>query len=313
MYQMSSKTISVSSDLLGGYFKPKSGNSIGSRATRRNRGKTIPKQQILNEMRAAQHSIMKDASSLSTTTNPPPLTMDTFEESRNFFRKETKINEKHKRPMYPQSTTPNPRMAPLPMTVQQPTLQPQSQTTLHLPPPSYKLVTTPRFGCLKQGILPTYRSFKSQNHHSSINSVSPTTLRTDNLDEKLMVSAAEKTQSLREMEAKEAKEAKSNNTDTERVTKSNLPPATKTVLCSRKYTLGKRHNADKVGVLISGSQHRETLKKRQCEVKQLPMMELREKLAKRGIVHTTTTAPRNLLQNMYENSCINICGELNII
>jgi hypothetical protein len=133
-------------------------------------------------------------------------------------------------------------------------------------------------------------------------------LRHNNFDEKIMVSTAEKAQALRAATTAEA-EAKSNNSE---AASTAVSPHTKTILCSRKYTVGKRRNTNKVGVLISGSQHRETLKRRQCEVKQLPMMELREKLAKRGIVHTTTTAPRHLLQNMYENSCVNLCGELNI-
>jgi hypothetical protein len=84
----------------------------------------------------------------------------------------------------------------------------------------------------------------------------------------------------------------------------------KMVIACRKYTVGKKHN--KVGVLISGEDHRKTLKQRHCDAKQLSTIELREKLAKHGIVHTTTTAPRHLLQNMYENSCVNLCGELNI-
>jgi hypothetical protein len=135
----------------------------------------------------------------------------------------------------------------------------------------------------------------------------PLPLRHNNFEEKIMVSTAEKAQALRTASAL-AEEAKSDN----KIEGSAAAPHTKTILCSRKYTVGKRRNTNKVGVLISGAQHRETLKRKQGEVKQLPMMELREKLAKRGIVHTTTTAPRHLLQNMYENSCVNLCGELNI-
>jgi hypothetical protein len=132
-------------------------------------------------------------------------------------------------------------------------------------------------------------------------------LRHDNFEEKLMVSTAEKAQALKQATEMEVK----TNTN-EEATAQPYQPTTKTALTCRKYTVGKRHNANKVGVLISGKDHRETLKRKQCDAKQIPMMELREKLAKRGIVHTTTTAPRHLLQNMYENSCVNLCGELNV-
>jgi hypothetical protein len=324
---MSSKTISVSSDLLGGYFKPKMGQNNSGRATRRNRSNTIPKQQILNEMRAAQQSIMKDASmtsraadasttsSSSSSANQP---MDAFEESRNYLRQKT-TTENLQRPTYPQpARNPAPPHPPIikPIMHQQQQHQ-QSPTTLHLPPPSYKLVSAPLFGCLKQGLLPTYRTFKAQNQHSSImpgigGAAAP--LRHDNFEEKLMVSTAEKAQALRQ--ATEMEDKPSNNINNEDVTAAaaaqHYPPMTKTALTCRKYTVGKRHNANKVGVLISGKDHRETLKRKQCDAKQMPMMELREKLAKRGIVHTTTTAPRHLLQNMYENSCVNLCGELNV-
>jgi hypothetical protein len=193
-----------------------------------------------------------------------------------------------------------------------------SPTTLHLPPPSYKLVSAPLFGCLKQGLLPTYRTFKAQNQNSSIvpgiGAAAAAPLRHDNFEEKLMVSTAEKAQALRQ--AKEMEDKPSKNINNEDVTAAaaaqHYPPMTKTALTCRKYTVGKRHNANKVGVLISGKDHRETLKRKQCDAKQMPMMELREKLAKRGIVNTTTTAPRHLLQNMYENSCVNLCGELNV-
>lgn len=298
---MSSKTISVSHDLLGGYFKPKRGGGGEHRGTRRLR--PIPKQQILNELRAAQESILRDTRRADNQDFKPYLEdkPDAFEASRNF------LNQKIAPPLAPKSVapSPSPSSSPFPSPSHQfikpsAPLQSAQIPTLHLPPTSYKMVPTPTYGCLKHGVLPTYRAWKNIKEMSPQPPVllqSPLQPNKTPQEEKLMISNAEKLAAAVVSPVPVPVQA---------------PAQTQKNVYRRTYKVGMKQKENKVSVLISNNDQRKTLKRKQCEVKELSTTQLREKLAKQGIVRTTTTAPRHLLQNIYENSCVNLCGELKV-
>ena len=169
--------------------------------------------------------------------------------------------------------------------------------------PSVPILPQPSYGCLKQGSLPTYRSWKNQTQRVYPNiqpqpfydnpymKISPT----NEYDEKL--------KALSFMKTKE---------------KSATPVATKNnklrylkrkKIYKRTYHVGRSKIAPKIGVLISNRTLRNRTTEQTHMLKQIPIQEVRRYLIKKGFIKVGTTAPNDVLRKMYE-SVLLICGDV---
>lgn len=77
----------------------------------------------------------------------------------------------------------------------------------------------------------------------------------------------------------------------------------------RTFKVGKSKNIRTVGVLVSNRTIRKGITTRKQLMKQTPIHEIRQYLIKRGLIKVGTTAPNEVLRQMYESSQL-ICGEL---
>uniref|UniRef100_A0A6C0H5I9 Uncharacterized protein n=1 Tax=viral metagenome TaxID=1070528 RepID=A0A6C0H5I9_9ZZZZ len=71
---------------------------------------------------------------------------------------------------------------------------------------------------------------------------------------------------------------------------------------NKKYTLGKSKLFKKIGILIKDKQTRKNIMNAQKELKSIPILEIKNRLKKKGLIKSGSTAPSDLLRAMYENS-----------
>jgi hypothetical protein len=68
----------------------------------------------------------------------------------------------------------------------------------------------------------------------------------------------------------------------------------------RTYRLG-RSKQGLVSVLLSNKQIRRTISKKKHDLKRLPMQKVRQDLVRKGFIRMGSTAPDNVLREIYEN------------
>jgi hypothetical protein len=173
--------------------------------------------------------------------------------------------------------------------------------------------TTPQFGCLKNGQLPTYRNYMNKtqkafqphiNIGGSNNTVSPippvktfTETRNEHVENRLkesmnrvnqMKQVEEKIQQLRNSNPKKIKRKKT---------------------IRRTYKVGKSKIAPKVSVLVSNKTIRNNISTKAQLLKQTPIEEVKKHLIKCGLIKVGTITPNDVLRKMYESSVL-MCGDL---
>ena len=72
-----------------------------------------------------------------------------------------------------------------------------------------------------------------------------------------------------------------------------------------KYHVGKqRYNPQQVGVMISNSSMRNTIKQKCNEMKTVPITEIKKQLIKQGLIKVGSSAPNEVIRKIYETSCL---------
>jgi len=186
----------------------------------------------------------------------------------------------------------------------------------------------PKYGCLKNGSLPTYRQFinKTQkvpitsnnnfdilnnsqiqnipeiiiNSSENINSIPLEQKMTENkiIENKIQ----ENTQRMSEMKQMMSKlEAIKNN---------NYKKAMKQKkIIRRSYKIGKSKVLPKIAVLVSNRTIRNNITTKSQLLKQDSLNDIKRYLVKRGLIKIGSTAPNDVLRKMYECSSL-MCGEV---
>jgi hypothetical protein len=204
-----------------------------------------------------------------------------------------------------------------------------------VPPFTYASVSPPPFGCLRNGSLPTYRSWKQQQatflpppqqqqlkqqyfpapqqqqyisasqlpqpqpQIQELKFVEPAPAVPVPTQEKSMIQEAHQYQKKRkeEQEQEQEKEEKEKNTPKRKTTK------------RRIFHIGKDKNQSKVGVLISNTHLRNTVKIKCNELKTKPMTDVRTDLVKKGLIKIGSSAPQDVLRKIFEASAL-VCGKI---
>ena len=155
----------------------------------------------------------------------------------------------------------------------------------------------PKYGCLKNGLLPTYRTLMNQTRKQLPDNVgggnTPTTnTSTSELAKKAIQNEQMQTK-LKNIQKNKLKYKKKKQKKTIR----------------RTYKTGRSKIMPKVSVLVSNKTIRNNISTKTLLMKQIPIYEVRKYLIKHGFIQVGSVTPNDVLRNMYESAML-ICGEI---
>lgn len=273
---MSQKTISINPDFLnfsntGGTRKKKEKNNneikIKPKLPRKN--DTLKKQSLLRMIRKHQQDRYKDVVSENKSK---PLNYS-FEQTKDFLNSlnnktvkqqdnieknlENEIRDiKQYEPVYMHTSAPN-------------------------------LLQQPKYGCLKNGNLPTYR-MTMKNRDFNINT--PPSIQQTEIIEKKYPILNKESQAIYNL---------TNQVQRQKQKK----------IHRRTYCVGKDKNKPNVSVLISNKKIRTNVTMKLQQIKQDPIDKVRKELIKKGLIRVGSLTPENILRKMYETVHM-ICGDV---
>jgi hypothetical protein len=160
----------------------------------------------------------------------------------------------------------------------------------------------PKYGCLKNGLLPTYRTLMNQTRKQlpdmsgGNNNVSTTNSNVLNTSNELVNKAMQK--QLIDTKLANIKKNK---------LKYRKKKQKKTI--RRTYKTGRSSIMPKVSVLVSNKTIRNNISTKTLLMKQTPIYEVRKYLIKHGFIKVGAVTPNDVLRKMYESAML-ICGEI---
>jgi hypothetical protein len=211
---------------------------------------------------------------------------------------------------------------------------------MHLNPPKYSFPNfdqTPKFGCMKGGTLPTYRTQRNHNysnysmppppalHSGGIPSVQagiqagpPAAQQTISVGQPHIVggesSAIVPTNSWKDAikiqeQIKHLTREKMAETQNPQKKKHQLKYLKQKKIFRKTFCVGKSRSQPKLGVLISNKTLRNRVSHTMHEISQTPIQDVRRYLVKKGFIKVGTAAPNDVLRKMYESVRL-FCGEV---
>lgn len=177
-------------------------------------------------------------------------------------------------------------------------------------------IQMPKYGCLKNGTLPTYRMWKSQtlkvppsmplsisNPIRNDPTIAITAPKIANPPNHLPIQMGVDT-NIRASIAKHREIQKK---------RGGVKPAIKKQkqkrILRRTYRVGKSKHYPKVAVLVSNKTLRNQTSTKIQLLKQTPMEEVKRELIKKGLIKVGSTAPTDVLRKMYESISL-VCGDI---
>ena len=161
-----------------------------------------------------------------------------------------------------------------------------------------KILPRPDYGCLKNGSLPTYRTYhnKTMRAVTTESSLGNKPLDNNFLDNKPLV--AERMKSPTEILLIE----KLKQREIEDKTKNQIAKQKKyKKLLRRTYRVGRDRFRPKVGVLLPNKTIRTNVTTKSYLLKQTPIEEIRKTLVKQGFIKVGSSAPNDVLRKIYES------------
>jgi type II secretory pathway pseudopilin PulG len=225
--------------------------------------------------------------------------------------------------------------SPLPSTIISPTLPPpvviptdSIQIPNSLPDfsktptitPSINIIPQPQFGCLKNGELPTYRSYTRKNHiggtlaQPDINPsfVNPV-IHTDNPFDTPLLTSTLSTPSIMTPkfieQSQKFEKIHGGQISNEKKAERKIRYRKRKKIFKRTYKIGRSKTEPKVGVLVSNKTIRSRISTQAQLLKQTSIQDVRRFLIKKGFIKVGTNAPNDVLRKMYETVSL-VCGEI---
>jgi len=157
----------------------------------------------------------------------------------------------------------------------------------------------PKYGCLKNGNLPTYRTWKNQ---TTKNPITIPMLTSSQMEyEKKLENNIKELSRIQQIEKKENKRSS-------KVKVFKKTPKQKRIL-RRTFYVGRSKTFPKVSVLVANKTIRANTQFKSQQLKQIPINEVKSYLLKNGFIKVGTNAPNDVLREMFENAQM-ICGEI---
>ncbi len=210
----------------------------------------------------------------------------------------------------------------------------------HIRPRQPTTLSTPKYGCLKNGTLPTYRAWKNQTvktytHHPSKRSSGGQTQVLTQVQPQSLIQG-QSTIITNESEPPSARipffPAKQTTTTSsiggvpkqqilenergykpiitqqkQRMKKKANHKQKRTL--RRTFRLGKSKHYPNISVLVSNKTIRNQITTKTQLLKQVPIEEIKKTLMKKGLIKVGTTAPNDVLRKMYESVSL-LCGDI---
>jgi hypothetical protein len=155
-----------------------------------------------------------------------------------------------------------------------------------------KILPNPNYGCLKNGSLPTYRSYHNKTMKAG---QSPPPLMTERIKSPAELLLIEN------IKQREIQKNTKNQIHKQKRYKK---------LLRRTYRVGKDKYRPKVGVLLPNKTIRTNVTTKSYMLKQTPIDEIRKTLVKQGFIKVGSSAPNDVLQKIYESIKM-IDGDIN--
>ena len=176
------------------------------------------------------------------------------------------------------------------------------------------LLPQPKYGCLKNGTLPTYRNLTQRNYGGTnteiVNNVQENSQSYEPPNSYKPLSFVEKEEPIisKEMIQKFDKIHHGGTKTLEQAAKK-IKYLKRKKIFKRTYHIGRSKVAPKIGVLVSNKTIRSRISTSAQLLKQTPIEEVKKHLIKYGLIKVGTIAPNDVLRKMYESSIL-MCGEL---
>jgi hypothetical protein len=354
---MNNKTISIDKDLFKFSSDRKSRKRNPSKQTseikvrepvkEKDKQRKIRKQHVLRFIRDQQERNyrkilggdpnIRDENKLASSAPPDKFSSD-FDESLKYLMTLTDTPEpKHRSPTVNHNYTlkqPNvsaPKSDEMAPFIHTGSFDDRMNGAVTIYPPRQENAFPPKWGCMKNGSLPTYRNWKNVTqkkptsydqtpsamiHMPSVDSRSSGSIRPTITNEpikpfQISPSATDRFTSSRpiddrKQEMRALAMAVSASSDTYNPPNRYLKQR-RTV--RRKYALGKSKTQPKISVLISNRTIRNNIMTKTQAFKQVHIDEIKRFLVKKGFIRVGSSAPNDVLRKMYETASL-MCGEI---
>jgi hypothetical protein len=164
-----------------------------------------------------------------------------------------------------------------------------------IPPP-------PKYGCMKNGNLPTYRNFMNYTRKATTPPIP--TIGQQHYEKKL----EENIKDLSKIQQIHKYQSSQNMLQPESKKKHYKIPKQKRII-RRTFYVGRSKVYPKISVLVANKTIRSNTQMKTQQLKNIPMTEVKHYLLKNGFIKVGTNAPNDVLREMYENTQM-ICGEV---
>lgn len=236
--------------------------------------------------------------------NPPPLTPSTTTIQQTFL---TTTPPNHTMKNYTTRPLPYENRVNLPPTFVM-NQQPPLGNNMVLKPPHYQV---PQYGCLKNGSLPTFKTWKHSTQRNSFpnipkpsaDSIVQQNIPTEQFDKHLQSQLEEL--SLRDQRQKINEGLHRQKQDE----KGKQKQKQQRRICRRTFHVGKSKQHPRISVLVSNKTIRNNTNLKLSKLKNTPLPEVRKYLLKNGFIKTGSNTPTDVLRQMYESASL-ICGEV---
>ena len=165
--------------------------------------------------------------------------------------------------------------------------------------PNALLLPPPKYGCLKNGSLPTYRSWLNQTRKTR---PPIQTLEQQGYEKRLE-------ENIKDLSRIQQQNQQQQNSKIETMKKKHFKEPKQKRILRRTFYVGRSRVFPKVSVLVANKTIRANTQLKTQQLKQIPMTEVKHYLLKNGFIKIGTNAPNDVLREMYENAQM-ICGEI---
>ena len=182
----------------------------------------------------------------------------------------------------------NIRLQPMQSELEQVTIQPPNNSVI-------EHNIKPQYGCLKNGNLPTYRSYMNQTRRQLPGHVSESITNEKN-ENRINNILERQSLNLQYLDKNQNKELKRRHKKRKKIIR-------------RTFKIGKSKKRPKISVLVSNKTLRNNTATKKQLLKQTPILDIKRYLIRHGFIKIGSICPDDLMRNMYE-SAILICGEV---
>lgn len=201
-------------------------------------------------------------------------------------------------------------------------IPPSSEVPFQIRKPLIQLPAPPKYGCLKNGSLPTYRSWHNQTqrvHPSNVNNSFILPYTSSNIPSneqnnkytqpmQFVDNISKETFKYNPSEISQRYEKNKEKIFTE-TNQKKIKYLKRKKIFKRTYHVGRSSTKPQIGVLVSNRTIRNRISTQSQLLKQTPIQDVRKFLIKKGFIRVGTYAPNDVLRKMYESVSL-VCGEI---